>query len=73
VRDIISLIQTRAVVQYVAPFSTVKIETMSKAFNMDPRGMLFEVEQLARDGRIQGRIDLIDGVSLCRAGTEARS
>jgi hypothetical protein len=63
VRDLINLIQTRAVVQYVAPFSSVKIEIMAKAFDRSVGNMLYEVEGLVKDGRIQGRVDLIDGVS----------
>lgn len=49
--------------QYVAPFTTIKIEVMAKAFDKDTGAMIREVERLVRDGQIKGRVDLIDGVS----------
>jgi hypothetical protein len=65
--DLISLIQTRAIVQYVAPFSSIKIDTMARAFDRNTDDMLREVEYLVGEGRIEGRVDLIDGVSLIAA------
>lgn len=53
-------------VQYVSPFSSVKIATMAAAFGMAPASMLKEVEGLVLQKQIKGRLDLVDGVSqLC--------
>lgn len=49
--------------QYVAPFSSIKIDTMARAFDRNTDDMLREVEYLVGEGRIEGRVDLIDGVS----------
>jgi hypothetical protein len=51
-------------VQYVSPFSSVKIATMAAAFGMAPASMLKEVEGLVLQKQIKGRLDLVDGVSL---------
>ena len=50
-------------VQYVSPFSSVKIATMAAAFGMAPASMLKEVEGLVLQKQIKGRLDLVDGVS----------
>lgn len=51
-------------VQYVAPFSSIKIATMAGAFGTSASDMLREVESLILDKQIKGRLDLVDGVSL---------
>ena len=56
-------------VQYVSPFSSVKIATMAAAFGATEAAMLKEVEGLLLDKQIKGRIDLVDGVSLSATGT----
>ena len=66
-RDVIlDRIHNRAIVQYVEPFSDVRLDMMSAAFGMSPSEMLAEVETLIGRGDIKGRIDLIDMVR--RAG-----
>jgi COP9 signalosome complex subunit 1 len=54
----------RSIVQYVEPFSTVKLETMASAFNISENDMSGQVERLIWAGSIKGRIDLVDKVSL---------
>jgi hypothetical protein len=50
-------------VQYVSPFSGVKIATMAAAFGMDQAAMTREVENMVLAKQIKGRLDLVDGVS----------
>jgi hypothetical protein len=57
------MIYTRAIVQYVEPFSSVRLSTMAAAFSTDDENILREVEGLVVGGSIQGKIDLIDNVS----------
>ena len=57
------LIKTRSIVQYVEPFSSVKIATMASAFGVTEKDMMHTVEELISDGSIKGRIDSIDRVS----------
>jgi len=61
---LIDLIQTRSIVQYVAPFSSVRIGIMAQAFGLADEEMLRQVEELIEDKRIYGKIDLIDLVRL---------
>lgn len=62
-RSIISCIQTRSIIQYVQPFSTIRIQTMTQAFGMEEGKMLDVVEKLIGDGDVGAKIDLIDNVS----------
>ncbi|BEI80381.1 hypothetical protein CcaverHIS002_0109100 [Cutaneotrichosporon cavernicola] len=55
-------IRQRAVVQYVTPFSSVRISQMAEAFETDEDSMVYEVCQLAEDGAISARVDLVDRV-----------
>lgn len=55
-------IRQRALVQYVAPFSSVRISQMAEAFETDEEEMVYEVCQLAEDGNITARVDLVDRV-----------
>lgn len=59
---IMDLIRTRAIVQYIQPFSSVDLATMSKSLGMSQDILLWEIEQLVERGKIKGRIDLIDQV-----------
>nr|KIR47016.1 COP9 signalosome complex subunit 1 [Cryptococcus bacillisporus CA1280] len=61
-RSIISCIQTRSIIQYVQPFSTIHIQTMTQAFRMEEDKMLDVVEKLIGDGDVGGKIDLIDNI-----------
>lgn len=61
---LLDLIRSRAMVQYVAPFSSVSISTMGEAFGMTQEAMVAEVEKLVERGLVKGRIDLIDKVRL---------
>ncbi|OWZ44948.1 COP9 signalosome complex subunit 1 [Cryptococcus neoformans c45] len=61
-RSIISCIQTRSIIQYVQPFSTIRIQTMTQAFGMEEGKMLDVVEKLIGDGDVGAKIDLIDNV-----------
>jgi len=63
---IMDLIRTRAIVQYIQPFSSVDLATMSSSLGMSQETLLMEIEQLVEQGKIKGRIDLIDQV--CRYG-----
>jgi hypothetical protein len=56
------LMRTRAIVQYIQPFSSVDLATMSKSLGMSQDMLLMELEQLVEKGKIKGRIDLIDQV-----------
>lgn len=60
---LIRAINTRAIVQYIQPFSTVSLETMSSATGIGEDALLLEIEELLEKGQIKGRIDLIDKVS----------
>jgi COP9 signalosome complex subunit 1 len=60
---LLSLIRRQAIVLYVTPFSSVQIGVMANAFAADERQMLINVEKLVGEGKIQGRIDLIDKAS----------
>lgn len=60
VQPLIDRIQTRSIVQYVTPFSSVRIETMAEAFGVETEEILRQVEALVEDKRITARIDLID-------------
>lgn len=60
---LLSLIRTQAIVLYVTPFSSVQIGVMANAFGTDGRQMLLSVERLVEEGKIKGRIDLIDKAS----------
>ncbi|GMK54863.1 hypothetical protein CspeluHIS016_0114490 [Cutaneotrichosporon spelunceum] len=55
-------IRQRAVVQYVAPFSSVRISQMAEAFGTDEDAMVYEVCELAENGSISARVDLVDRV-----------
>jgi hypothetical protein len=50
------LMRTRAIVQYIQPFSSVDLATMSNSLGMSQDMLLVE------KGKIKGRIDLIDQV-----------
>jgi COP9 signalosome complex subunit 1 len=54
------MIKTRAIVQYIQPFSSVSLSTMSTAISTPLHQVLAEVERLVEKRLIQGRIDLID-------------
>lgn len=73
-RSIISCIQTRSIIQYVQPFSTIRIQTMTQAFGMEGDKMLDVIEKLIGDGDVGAKIDLIDNVSpiLLRASDKSR-
>lgn len=60
--DLLQQIRQRALVQYVAPFSSVRISQMAAAFETNEDAMMLEVCQLAEGGNIKARIDLVDRV-----------
>lgn len=60
--DLLRQIRQRALIQYVKPFSSVRISQMAQAFETNEDTMMFEVCQLAEDGNIKARIDLVDRV-----------
>ncbi len=60
--DLLQKIRQRALVQYVAPFSSVRISQMAEAFGTDEDAMVYEVCQLAEGGSIVARVDLVDRV-----------
>ena len=64
VRTLRQKIMERSIVQYVEPFSTVKLAIMASAFNVSEDDMSNQVERLIWAGSIKGRIDLVDKVSL---------
>lgn len=66
VSTLLQRINTRAVVQYIRPFSSVSLTSMSAATGMPEDSLLFEVEQLIESGQIKGKIDLIDNVRRAR-------
>lgn len=65
--DLLRQIRQRALVQYVAPFSSVRISQMATAFETDEDTMVYEVCQLAEGGNIKARIDLVDRVVSIRS------
>ncbi len=67
---ILDLIRSRAMVQYVAPFSSVSISTMGEAFGMNSGGDDCRGGEIGRERLGEGRIDLIDKVcpSACARG-----
>ncbi|KLT39155.1 PCI-domain-containing protein [Cutaneotrichosporon oleaginosum] len=60
--DLLKKIRQRALVQYIAPFSSVRIAQMAAAFETAEDAMVHEVCQLAEDGSVQARVDLVDRV-----------
>ena len=60
--SLMDLIRTRAIVQYIQPFSSVDLATMSNSLGISQDMLLMEIEQLVEKGKINGRIDLIDKV-----------
>ncbi|WWC73396.1 uncharacterized protein I206_107363 [Kwoniella pini CBS 10737] len=59
---LLELIQTRCILQYVQPFSTIQIPVMGNSFGLTPAEMLELLERLVEGGEIKGKIDLIDQV-----------
>ncbi|WVO13656.1 hypothetical protein L204_101277 [Cryptococcus depauperatus] len=60
--SLIQSIQTTSLLQYVQPFSTVKLSNMSHALNLPPQNLLDDIEALIENGKLKGRIDLIDEI-----------
>jgi len=60
--DLLLLIRTRGIVQYLSPFSSVRIPAMATAFGTDEDEMLAEVCRLAERGDIPVKVDLVDRV-----------
>jgi len=58
------LIKTRSIIQYIQPFSSVSLPTMSSSLGMSDDMLLIQIEQLVEKGKLKGRIDLIDQASL---------
>lgn len=69
VHTLIELIQKRSVIQYVTPFSSVRLEDMARAFGMADEEMLLQVEALVEKKEIHGKIDLVDLVCPLDQGT----
>lgn len=63
VKNLRRYIMERSIVQYVEPFSSVKLAIMASAFNVSETEMGDQVERLIWSGAIKGRIDLVDKVS----------
>ncbi|WWD04033.1 hypothetical protein V865_002096 [Kwoniella europaea PYCC6329] len=59
---LIDLIQTKCILQYVQPFSSIRIQTMANSFGLTEEQMLGLVEGLVEGKEIRGKIDLIDHV-----------
>lgn len=49
--------------QYIQPFSTVSLASMSSATGIAVDPLLSEIEDLLEKGKLKGKIDLIDKVS----------
>lgn len=60
--DLISMIRTRGIVQYLSPFSSVRVSAMAEAFGANEETMLAEVCQLAEDDEIPVSVDLVDRI-----------
>lgn len=60
--ELLSQIRTRGIVQYLSPFSSVRISAMAEAFGTDESAMLTEVCILAELGSIAVKVDLVDRV-----------
>ncbi|EIW72319.1 hypothetical protein TREMEDRAFT_14118, partial [Tremella mesenterica DSM 1558] len=61
-KKIQGLVRTKALVQYTEPFSSVSVHMMSQALGVKAELLLEDLEKLVEEGRINGKIDLIDGV-----------
>jgi COP9 signalosome complex subunit 1 len=61
--DILRLLNTRAIVQYIQPFSSVSLPAMSSSIRIQEDQLLNEIESLLGKGEITGKIDLIDKAS----------
>ncbi|WOO79818.1 COP9 signalosome complex subunit 1b [Vanrija pseudolonga] len=59
---LVSLIRTRAIKQYITPFSSVRISAMAQAFGSSEDEILAEVASLAEAGDLKVKIDLIDRI-----------
>lgn len=59
---LVSLIRTRAIKQYITPFSSVRISAMAQAFGSTEDEILAEVASLAEAGDLKVKIDLIDRI-----------
>ena len=72
VHTLIEAIKKRSIIQYVTPFSSVRLGVMAQAFGLNDQEMLLQVEGLVEGKEIHGRIDLVDLVcSLDRDLTDA--
>ncbi|KAL1409446.1 hypothetical protein Q8F55_003429 [Vanrija albida] len=59
---LVELIRTRAIKQYITPFSSVRISAMAQAFGSTEDAILAEVAGLAEAGDLKVKIDLIDRI-----------
>ena len=54
---------TRWLIQYVEPFSTVRVSIMAEAFGQSEKEMLERLESLIFNGKLKARLDIVDNVS----------
>lgn len=59
-QDLAEQIRTRAIIQYLQPFASVRIAAMAQAFNTSEQTMVDEVCSLAEKGIVDIKIDLVD-------------
>ncbi|KAK1779192.1 26S proteasome subunit RPN7-domain-containing protein [Copromyces sp. CBS 386.78] len=53
-------IRTKSIVQYLKPFSCVRLDTMQKAFNGPGPSIEDELSTMIKDGKLKARIDAIN-------------
>lgn len=58
--DLAKKIRTRALVQYLEPFASVRVAAMADAFNTSEDEMMAELCKLAEEGTVDVRIDAVD-------------
>jgi hypothetical protein len=71
--ELLQGINTRAIIQYIQPFSTVSLPAMSSATGIAETHLLAQLEDLIEQKKVKGKIDLIDMVSSDQKCTRFRA
>ena len=70
INDIYSQIRSKAIVQQLVPFSSIRISILATAFNTSEKSIERELCDMIESGSIKAQIDLENGVLLARKGNE---
>ncbi|KAK4225514.1 26S proteasome subunit RPN7-domain-containing protein [Podospora fimiseda] len=63
ISTIYSMIRSKCIVQYLLPFSCIKLQTIAEAFSCTEQAIASELADMIQQGKLKARINLIDGVS----------